>query len=220
MSHPIHSPLLEDLITRCCAGDLGATRALAERLMPFAAGLVRSCVSDRRAEERDEILGQILVWMVEDLQANCQRFDANRGTPLAYFRSVFRAYLSRYFRDAKAGKRQILIFESEPSEPEDQGLNAEQALAGGAPKRLVQDWILTLRRRDQMIMRRRVLGQSTSKEIAELLGTTPAAIDTQVRRLKQALKEWLERSGVAELALVLLLAPLWGLARWWLTLTQ
>lgn len=215
MSEPLQSPLVEELVSRCAAGDEAATRALAQRLMPFAAGVVRACVPDRRREEQDEILGQILMWMVAELRSHCQQYDAQRGTVLAFFRTVFRRYLSRYWRDGRAQKRRNVILEMEPSEHHDESPNAEQALARQAPARLVNEWIQTQKRRDQMIIRERILGESSSKDLADLLGMTPAAIDTQVRRLKGALRDWIEQRGAVELVMCILLWPMWALARWW-----
>ena len=186
---------LETMIQAARRGEASAREAVFRRLLPLVQAEVRRTMRGASSQEQQDMIGQICLWLAEDMARLLANVEAARS-PAALLRIIIRRLAARYLRDRTASKRRL------------------ERLAGDLPERTVSDaawgfpspddddqlrlvlrWAQALSHENRAIFWERLVAERASREVALELGLQAATIDKRAERLRTQLKTWLDQQN-------------------------
>jgi RNA polymerase sigma factor (sigma-70 family) len=176
----------EAVLRAARVGEEWAWRALYAEFAPALLGYLRA----RRADQPDDVLGEVWLQIVRDLSS----FDGGKLEFRAWaFTIAHHRLLDERRRSARRPAEPMPAPEIERLGP--LGDTEEDALRTLSAER-VGRLLAKLSPDQQNVLLLRVLGELTSEQVAQVIGTTAGAVKALQRRGLEALKYELERGRV------------------------
>jgi RNA polymerase sigma factor (sigma-70 family) len=176
----------EAILPAARAGEEWAWAALYAEFAPALLGYLRA----RRADQPEDLLGEVMVQMVRDLSS----FDGGKSEFRAWaFTIAHHRLLDERRRGARKPAEPMSAPEIEQFGP--LGDTEEDALRALSAER-VGRLLAKLSPDQQSVILLRVLGELTFEQVAEVIGKTPGAVKALQRRGLEAIKHELERKRV------------------------
>ena len=167
-------------------GEEWAWSALYAELAPALLGYLRA----RRADQPEDVLGEVMLQIVRDLPS----FDGGKPEFRAWaFTIAHHRLLDERRRSARRPAEAMPALEIERLGP--LGDTEEDALRALSAERVAR-LLSHLSPDQQNVILLRVLGELTSEQVAQVIGKTPGAVKALQRRGLEAIKRELERKRV------------------------
>lgn len=183
-------------------GDGKAREQLFRWLLPLIQKLALEQTTLSYQAQQD-LVGQVVEWLVRSLKPVCEGYAPARGTPRAYFRIVLRRLVLRYLETTQGRwQRREVSLEARPEEAVEQP-DPEASVGAKSLEQGVLAFVGRLKEKDERLFYLSVVEERPAEEVALELGIKTDAVYKRAERLRERLSKVIR--GLEKAALVLML---------------